>query len=177
MLGAAVGHVAVVDVRAANDRDAIVGNRELLVVAQQITPAVSRVEHANLAAAFVEGGVSALLAMDRTTLTANLKPLQRRGLLEVTVDGADKRGRRLRLTSAGRALLAAALPVWEELTRRSSATLPGPTPKVCAAICGCFPATGRCALLAPGRLARPGRGASPRRPSGSDRARSRSTAA
>jgi DNA-binding MarR family transcriptional regulator len=60
------------------------------------------------------GGVSALLAMDRTTLTANLKPLQRRGLLEVTVDGADKRSRRLRLTSAGRALLAAALPVWEE---------------------------------------------------------------
>jgi DNA-binding MarR family transcriptional regulator len=52
--------------------------------------------------------------MDRTTLTANLKPLQRRGLLEVTVDGADRRGRRLRLTSAGRALLAAALPVWEE---------------------------------------------------------------
>jgi DNA-binding MarR family transcriptional regulator len=60
------------------------------------------------------GAVSALLAMDRTTLTANLKPLQRRGLLEVTVDGADKRSRRLQLTSAGRALLAAALPVWEE---------------------------------------------------------------
>ena len=60
------------------------------------------------------GGVSALLAMDRTTLTANLKPLRRRGLLEVTVDGADKRGRRLQLTSAGQALLAAALPVWEE---------------------------------------------------------------
>src|ERR1700675_532195 len=50
------------------------------------------------------GGVAALLAMDRTTLTANLKPLQRRGLLEVTVDGGDKRSRRLRLTSAGRAL-------------------------------------------------------------------------
>ena len=60
------------------------------------------------------GAVSALLAMDRTTLTANLKPLQRRGLLEVTVDGADKRSRQLRLTSAGQALLAAALPVWEE---------------------------------------------------------------
>ena len=60
------------------------------------------------------GGVSALLAMDRTTLTANLKPLQRRGLLEVAVDGADRRGRRLQLTSAGRALLVAALPVWEE---------------------------------------------------------------
>lgn len=57
-------------------------------------------------------GVSALLAMDRTTLTANLKPLERRGLVNVTVDEADKRTRRLVLTPAGRALLAAACPVW-----------------------------------------------------------------
>src|ERR1700683_2498808 len=35
------------------------------------------------------GDVSALLAMDRTTLTANLKPLERRGLLKVKVDKAD----------------------------------------------------------------------------------------
>ena len=48
------------------------------------------------------GNVSALLAMDRTTLTANLKPLERRGLVRVTVDDADKRTRRLKLTSAGR---------------------------------------------------------------------------
>src|SRR5690348_18512570 len=41
------------------------------------------------------GSVAALLAMDRTTLTANLKPLERRGLLRVEVDGADKRSRRL----------------------------------------------------------------------------------
>src|SRR5512135_3347642 len=47
------------------------------------------------------GSVSALLAMDRTTLTANLKPLERRGLIKVTVDPADKRGRRLALTQAG----------------------------------------------------------------------------
>jgi DNA-binding MarR family transcriptional regulator len=59
------------------------------------------------------GGVSALLAMDRTTLTANLKPLERRGLVRVSVDAADKRGRRLTLTPPGRALLTAALPVWE----------------------------------------------------------------
>ena len=58
-------------------------------------------------------GVSALLAMDRTTLTANLKPLERRGLVTVSVDDADRRSRRLRLTPAGRALLVAALPVWE----------------------------------------------------------------
>jgi DNA-binding MarR family transcriptional regulator len=59
------------------------------------------------------GDISALLAMDRTTLTANLKPLQRRSLVMVSVDDADKRSRRLMLTPAGRALLVAALPVWE----------------------------------------------------------------
>ncbi len=58
--------------------------------------------------------VSEGLAMDRTTLTANLKPLERRGLVQVTVDHADKRGRRLLLTPAGRAILAAAVPIWEE---------------------------------------------------------------
>lgn len=60
------------------------------------------------------GGVSALLAMDRTTLTANLKPLERRGLVTVSIHDADKRSRRLMLTAAGRALLFAALPVWEK---------------------------------------------------------------
>lgn len=58
------------------------------------------------------GSVSALLAMDRTTLTAALKPLERRGLVTVRVDPADKRSRRLALTDAGRALLARAVPIW-----------------------------------------------------------------
>jgi DNA-binding MarR family transcriptional regulator len=58
------------------------------------------------------GDVAALLAMDRTTLTANLKPLERRGLAKVKVDKIDKRSRRLTLTEPGRALLAAAAPVW-----------------------------------------------------------------
>ena len=60
------------------------------------------------------GAVSTLLAMDRTTLTANLKPLERRGLVTVSVDDGDKRSRRLTLTVAGRALLVAALPLWEK---------------------------------------------------------------
>src|SRR6266852_2985322 len=60
------------------------------------------------------GAISALLAMDRTTLTANLKPLERRGLVAVTVDAADKRSRRLRLTSVGHSLLAAAVTVWAD---------------------------------------------------------------
>jgi DNA-binding MarR family transcriptional regulator len=57
--------------------------------------------------------VAELLAMDRTTLTANLKPLERRRLVRVRVDAADRRTRRLVLTAAGRRHLIAALPAWE----------------------------------------------------------------
>src|SRR6186713_2878486 len=39
------------------------------------------------------GEVADLLAMDRTTLTAALKPLERRGLVEILVDSGDKRSR------------------------------------------------------------------------------------
>lgn len=59
------------------------------------------------------GSVASLLAMDRTTLTAALKPLERRRLVAVRVDPADKRGRLMVLTAAGRSLLARATPIWE----------------------------------------------------------------
>jgi DNA-binding MarR family transcriptional regulator len=59
------------------------------------------------------GAVASLLAMDRTTLTAALKPLERRGLVAVSVDPADKRGRLMSLTPAGQRLLARATPIWE----------------------------------------------------------------
>ena len=58
------------------------------------------------------GSVAALLAMDRTTLTAALKPLERRKLLKVSIDTEDKRSRRLAITSAGGTLLAKAFPLW-----------------------------------------------------------------
>ena len=58
------------------------------------------------------GAISTLLAMDRTTLTAALKPLERRQLVNVAVDKTDRRSRRLSLTAAGRALLAKATPIW-----------------------------------------------------------------
>src|SRR5208337_1545433 len=45
--------------------------------------------------------VASLLAIDRTTLTAALKPLQRRGLIKVTADPADGRGRLMTLTAKG----------------------------------------------------------------------------
>lgn len=58
------------------------------------------------------GSVARLLAMDRTTLTANLKPLERRGLLTVVPDAEDRRSRRLTLTAAGLAKLEQAIPIW-----------------------------------------------------------------
>lgn len=59
------------------------------------------------------GAVANLLAMDRTTLTAALKPLVRRRLVEIAIDPEDKRSRLLHLTSAGRKLLKAAVPIWK----------------------------------------------------------------
>lgn len=59
------------------------------------------------------GPVANLLAMDRTTLTAALKPLTRRGWVAIEPDPKDKRGKRLRLTAEGTAILSAALPIWK----------------------------------------------------------------
>jgi DNA-binding MarR family transcriptional regulator len=58
-------------------------------------------------------GIANLLAMDRTTLTAALKPLERRGLVTVAVDPEDRRGRHLSLTGPGHTLLTAAFPIWQ----------------------------------------------------------------
>lgn len=61
------------------------------------------------------GAVAAVLAMDRTTVTANLKPLERRGLVQASVDPQDRRARRLQLTDQGRAVLAEAVPIWSRV--------------------------------------------------------------
>jgi DNA-binding MarR family transcriptional regulator len=66
--------------------------------------------------------VATLLAMDRTTLTAALKPLERRGLVKVAKDPSDRRGRQLSLTPEGKSLLASAVPIWEH-THRDVETL------------------------------------------------------
>jgi DNA-binding MarR family transcriptional regulator len=60
------------------------------------------------------GPVARLLAMDRTTLTAALKPLERRGLVRIDTAPSDRRTRLLTLTEAGQAVLAAAFPIWRE---------------------------------------------------------------
>ena len=74
------------------------------------------------------GDVAHILAMDRTTLTANLKPLDRRGLVEIVVDPEDRRGRRLRLSDAGRDLLVAAVPVWRDTHGKIDDLLPDADP-------------------------------------------------
>ena len=76
------------------------------------------------------GELSALLAMDRTTVTANIKPLERRGLVKVKVDREDRRNRRLELTPSGRALLAAAAPIWKRAHAATGRRLRSSSPDI-----------------------------------------------
>jgi DNA-binding MarR family transcriptional regulator len=76
------------------------------------------------------GSVANLLGMDRTTLTAALKALERRGLVKIAIDPEDRRGRLLTLTKAGKTLIAKAVPIWiethhevEELLRKEAPDL------------------------------------------------------
>src|ERR1700722_16964095 len=69
--------------------------------------------------------VASLLAMDRTTLTAALKPLERRGLVKVAADRLDRRSRLLSLTPNGRRLLARAVPIWERTQQQVESRLEG----------------------------------------------------
>ena len=52
------------------------------------------------------------MVMDRTTITRNVTPLERDGLLEIAASAADRRRKELRLTVHGRQALAAARPHW-----------------------------------------------------------------
>ncbi|MGA8044300.1 MAG: MarR family winged helix-turn-helix transcriptional regulator [Terracidiphilus sp.] len=72
--------------------------------------------------------VAALLAMDRTTLTAALKPLERRGLVRIKPHPGDRRSRILVLTAKGRRQLARALPVWQSTHQSIEALIPNGNP-------------------------------------------------
>jgi DNA-binding MarR family transcriptional regulator len=74
------------------------------------------------------GPVASLLAMDRTTLTAALKPLERRGLVKVSRDSSDRRSRILTLTRKGESLLARAVPVWERTHHEIEQFMPDGNP-------------------------------------------------
>jgi DNA-binding MarR family transcriptional regulator len=56
-----------------------------------------------------------MLGMDRTTLTATLKPLQRRALVSSHPDSADGRSRNLKLTDGGSKVLQQAVPLWSKV--------------------------------------------------------------
>lgn len=71
-----------------------------------------------------------LLGMDRTTLTAAVKVLERRGLMRQVQDSQDRRAKRLILTGEGEAVLIAALPVWRETQGRIEAALEALEPAV-----------------------------------------------
>jgi DNA-binding MarR family transcriptional regulator len=64
------------------------------------------------------------LVMDRTTVTAAIKPLERRGLIVSTVPPADRRQRLLQVTDTGLALLNQASAAWLELQQRVAAHRP-----------------------------------------------------
>jgi len=58
-----------------------------------------------------------VMAMDRTTLTRNLRPLEREGLLMIA-PGQDRRERQIAITARGQHLLAKAVPLWEQIQAR-----------------------------------------------------------
>lgn len=60
------------------------------------------------------GELADFLGMDPTTMTAAVKPLEKRGLVALQIDEADARVRRPRLTQEGRAVVAKAVPLWRD---------------------------------------------------------------
>lgn len=57
------------------------------------------------------------LNVDRSTLTRNLQPLARRGLLRITA-GRDERASSVRLTAKGERLLLVTVPYWRQAQER-----------------------------------------------------------
>ncbi|MFQ5418798.1 MAG: MarR family winged helix-turn-helix transcriptional regulator [Anaerolineae bacterium] len=62
-------------------------------------------------------GLAEALVMDRTTLSRNIKPLERQGWVRIK-SGADRRQRMVMITPTGKAVLAGALPLWEAVQSR-----------------------------------------------------------
>jgi DNA-binding MarR family transcriptional regulator len=57
--------------------------------------------------------ITSYLSLDQSTLTRNLRPLERRGLIAVR-PGPDRRTRTITLTAKGRRLYDEVLPLWEQ---------------------------------------------------------------
>ncbi|HEX4454689.1 MAG TPA: MarR family winged helix-turn-helix transcriptional regulator [Kofleriaceae bacterium] len=68
-------------------------------------------------------GLARVLAMDRTTLTRNIRPLEADGLVRVARSPDDKRASIVVLTRAGERMLEAVHPLWTKATAHIRATL------------------------------------------------------
>ncbi len=83
-------------------------------------------------------GIQALanqLAMDRTTVTAALKPLARRSLVTIEVPAHDQRARAVSLSPQGHALLHRATALWSQAQRDAARRLgPGAGAQVLASL-------------------------------------------
>ncbi|GAA1652891.1 MarR family winged helix-turn-helix transcriptional regulator [Catellatospora bangladeshensis] len=66
-------------------------------------------------------GLAELIAMDRTTMATNLKPLAREGLVTIEPSATDRRARLVALTPAGLAKVKAGLPLWQQAQERFEA--------------------------------------------------------
>ena len=58
-------------------------------------------------------GLANAMTMDRATVGHNLRPLERDGLLCITMSAADRRAREVAITDRGYAVLSAAYPAWQ----------------------------------------------------------------
>ena len=58
--------------------------------------------------------LASALVLDRSALNHNLKPLERDGLVRVSVDARDRRSRTVALTDTGRACLKSAFDLWKK---------------------------------------------------------------
>lgn len=74
------------------------------------------------------GKLSDELGMDRTTMTASVKVLERRGLLQTERNPQNRRMLLLKLTKAGYDVLKEALPVWEKTLADIKSRMAGETP-------------------------------------------------
>jgi DNA-binding MarR family transcriptional regulator len=89
---------------------------------QALRPTGLRVTQYSLLASLARGGglsiteLAALMVMDRTTLTRNLRPLERAGWVRIGA-GGDQRSRAVDLTPGGRRVFERALPLWQEAER------------------------------------------------------------
>jgi DNA-binding MarR family transcriptional regulator len=87
-----------------------------------LEPAGIRTSQFSILARLLEEGplsvthLAGRLAMDRTTLARDLRPLERRGLVSVSV-GTDRRVRIAELTAAGHRLVDEVRPLWRGVQR------------------------------------------------------------